>query len=273
MRVRRHEMKDHYKTLGLSMGASSEEVKKAFRSLAKKYHPDRNPDRSQWATAETKRLIEANGVLSNAVLRKVYDRKYVLLMAERRPFRRRTYGATDGRKAQAEGILYDLLSGRENHALERYEKLVHDDGFKLSHHLEPKDWVDCKFLIAEKYQRASQYANALSLYEELYSSKQARARYGRFMHEIRDRILRIYCRDLAPSAPPQEAAQHYLRALALGLTRGRRAFLHKKLAECHLALGDEDSAKRQLGIAFQLKPDLKGAAKICQKLAFAPSDA
>ena len=66
------------------------------------------------------------------------------------------------------------------------------------------------------------------------------------------------------------AAQYYLRALGLDLARARKAFLHKKVAECHLAIGDADSARRQLAVAFQLRPGLKGAAKICRKLAFEP---
>ena len=73
--------------------------------------------------------------------------------------------------------------------------------------------------------------------------------------------------------PPQEGVRYYARALSLNLTRGRKAFLHKKMAECHLAVGDDDAAREQLDIAFRLKPDLKGATKICQRLGFVPGAA
>ena len=59
-------------------------------------------------------------------------------------------------------------------------------------------------------------------------------------------------------------------ALALALSPQRKAFLHKKVAECHLAVGDLDSARRHLEIAFRLRPGLKGAEKICRKLSFEP---
>jgi hypothetical protein len=111
------------------------------------------------------------------------------------------------------------------------------------------------------------------MYEDLYHSEAARRRFSYFTHELRDRILHVCCRDAAPTSAPATAAQYYLRALALDLAPQRKAFLHKKVAECHLAVGDLDCARRHLEIAFQLRPGLKGAEKICRKLAFEPERA
>ncbi|MEG2204657.1 MAG: DnaJ domain-containing protein, partial [Oscillospiraceae bacterium] len=56
--------RDYYDVLGLKKGASDDEIKKAYRSLAKKYHPDLNPgDKS--AEASFKEVGEAYEVLSN----------------------------------------------------------------------------------------------------------------------------------------------------------------------------------------------------------------
>jgi molecular chaperone DnaJ len=64
--------KDFYKVLGVSSEASADEIKKAYRKLAQKYHPDANPD-DQTAEDRFKEISEAYATLSNAEQRKEYD--------------------------------------------------------------------------------------------------------------------------------------------------------------------------------------------------------
>ena len=66
-------MADYYDTLGVSKTATDSEIKKAFRSLAMKYHPDRNPDDKE-AEENFKKVNEAYAVLSDSEKRKQYDR-------------------------------------------------------------------------------------------------------------------------------------------------------------------------------------------------------
>jgi molecular chaperone DnaJ len=64
--------RDYYADLGVKKTASAEEIRKAFRKLARKYHPDVNPgDKS--AEEKFKKISEANDVLSDPKKRKIYD--------------------------------------------------------------------------------------------------------------------------------------------------------------------------------------------------------
>lgn len=77
--------KDYYEILGVSKTASDDELKKAYRKLAKKWHPDANPDNKKEAEAKFKEINEAYEVLSTPQKRKMYD----------------TYGTADPQQAGA----------------------------------------------------------------------------------------------------------------------------------------------------------------------------
>jgi curved DNA-binding protein len=66
------EFKDYYKILGVDKNATQDEIKKVFRRLAKKYHPDKNPG-NKASEEKFKEISEANEVLSDPEKRKKYD--------------------------------------------------------------------------------------------------------------------------------------------------------------------------------------------------------
>ncbi|MFO8110452.1 MAG: molecular chaperone DnaJ [Thermoplasmata archaeon] len=66
--------KDYYEILGVDQDASKGEIKKAYRKKAKKFHPDRNPDKAEWAREKFKEISEAYEVLADENKRKQYDR-------------------------------------------------------------------------------------------------------------------------------------------------------------------------------------------------------
>jgi molecular chaperone DnaJ len=66
------QQKDYYGSLGVKKTASSDEIRKAFRKLARKYHPDVNPNDKK-SEEKFKEISEANDVLSDPKKRKVYD--------------------------------------------------------------------------------------------------------------------------------------------------------------------------------------------------------
>jgi molecular chaperone DnaJ len=99
--------KDFYQVLGVPDTASPEEIKKAYRRLAKQYHPDANPNNTQ-AAERFKEISEAHGVLSDADKRKQYDQMRRLGAFDAGGFRRGGAGARAGQGPGAREQEFDL---------------------------------------------------------------------------------------------------------------------------------------------------------------------
>lgn len=107
---------EYYETLGLNKNASEIEVKKAYRQLALKWHPDKNPEKKDEAEAKFKQIGEAYFVLSDTKKRQIYDRH-----------------GKDGVRRVNEGRSYQQHSQRSssNHHTSRHHRFNHPFG---SHH-------------------------------------------------------------------------------------------------------------------------------------------
>lgn len=67
--------RDYYKILGVAPTASAEDIRKAYRMLSKKFHPDLNPDLRLYSDEKMKELVEAYNVCNDAQKRKDYDKQ------------------------------------------------------------------------------------------------------------------------------------------------------------------------------------------------------
>src|SRR4051812_50045726 len=102
--------KDPYKTLGVDKKASSDEIKKAYRKLARQYHPDTNPGDEQ-AEERFKDIQQANDVLSDPEKRKQYDQGGGMFGGGFDPGAFRTGGAGGPGFGGIGDILSDLFGG------------------------------------------------------------------------------------------------------------------------------------------------------------------
>jgi len=71
--VKKEPEQDYYKTLGVERNANDNQIKKAFKKLSIKYHPDKNKDRKDWAKEQFVKIANAYETLSDPDKRRIYD--------------------------------------------------------------------------------------------------------------------------------------------------------------------------------------------------------
>jgi len=99
-------MKNYYQVLGIEVHANQEEIKKAFRKMASRYHPDHNPQNIRGAEEKFKEISEAYQILGDEFRRRQYDRLFLRPGAEEREA---TLGDFFDGNISGKEILEDLL--------------------------------------------------------------------------------------------------------------------------------------------------------------------
>ncbi len=170
-------------------------------------------------------------------------------------------------KSKAKQILSDLLNKRGSQAIKSYERLRSESGeCDLLALLGLKDYVDCMFLLAEEYERQGAYELAFKWYEHVYIKEQKNAARKYLREEMKERIIKLSCRKLVKNVQPGVAITYLKKVLALGLSKNDEALIHKKIAECNLALGDWNGSMANFSHALSLCPNLNGTQKLRKKL-------
>ncbi len=262
---------NYYDILEIHQEVSTEEIKRSFRTLIKKYHPDIHGQNKLWAESKTKVIIQAYKTLSDSATRERYDRLYSHHLQNSRTRRHKkkedTQTEDKGIHARVRLIFDDLLNGHARSAIENYERLLKDHAdVEFFLHLKHRDYIDCKFLLAEAYEKFGQHEVAIEFYEFIYERGKDTHHSRHLAAEIKERIRNIYCRKLTRSAPPEKALGYYEKVLKLKLNKNENAFIYKKMAECYIKLKEYENALMHLKTALSLKPNLQGLNKIKTKL-------
>lgn len=114
---------DYYKILGLTKGATEKEVKRAYRKLARKFHPDLNPNDAE-AEKKFKQINEANEVLSDPEKRKKYE-KYGKDWEHAEEFEK----AKAQRRSNRDSRQYTYTGGQEGDFSDFFESMFGGSGF------------------------------------------------------------------------------------------------------------------------------------------------
>lgn len=91
--------RDYYKVLGIAPIVTQDEIRKAYRMLSKKYHPDLNPHLKSIAEDKMKEIVESYNILNNPTKRKEYDRQPQFLVRRFKKTKRKDTTAQDQAKA------------------------------------------------------------------------------------------------------------------------------------------------------------------------------
>jgi len=185
-------MLNYYGILQINQCATNEEIKKSFRNLAKKYHPDKNCDNQEWAEEKIKLVIKAYKILIDSKLREHYDTTLQYRTNKPDTVPEKKEDRKNDINFEIKSILNDLVHNSGQSAIDKFETLNgRVQNFSLQKYLTGRDYLDCVFLLAEEYEKNKKYTLALKLYKNIYDlekDKKNDISHNYFFDETKSRI-------------------------------------------------------------------------------------
>jgi curved DNA-binding protein CbpA len=263
-------VENYYEVLGIPPEAGSRDVKSAFRRQAKKQHPDlRREDRSRAASARAadaamRLILEAYRVLCDPEKRRAYDRSLRRRAAEEGGFdyRRFLKARPDDPESQAKLVVFDLLHGLEDEALEVYERAKTLGDFRLERYLERGEAMDAEFCIAEEYEKRERWLKAYSLYKRIIAMELEKPWFRYFFEVVILRFRSLVLQKLQRVLDDEDYADRLEEAAGLGLPKRDVAQLLRKKGEVQLRMLDTQAAIESLRRAAELEPRLAGLSAL-----------
>ena len=278
----------YYQILEIRRDATASEIKQAFRKLAKRYHPDKNPEQTVSTEHKFREVCRAYDTLRDTKKKSTYDRK--LWTIERQRKAREAYltklSQLNQNAAKLERLLEALLHRNYKTGIAIYEQLRYNNtetgnkAWRIDDFLSYEESRDCEFLIAEAYQylgfsnggtspAAERHRNireATSIYEALLSAEAKRPCFKHFTREVKDRLKFIYLYHFTVEGYHQTHDIPLTKIGALKLPKRETAWMYKKIAEFYVEIDRFPEARTVLKMAYKLQPGLTGAKKICRTL-------
>ena len=278
---------DYYQILEIERSATDREIKGAYRKLAKRYHPDKNPERTAFAEKMFREICSAYNTLQDKRRKSDYDR--TLQTIERQQKSQEAYfdrlNRLEHNYAKLELLLHALLHHNYETGISMYEQLCHHSQeigkeWCIDDFLSYEESRDCEFLIAEAYQklgfsngdassaleRHRKIEQAMRLYESLLSAESKRPCFKHFIREVKERLKFIYLHHFSVKGYDERCHIPLTKIRALKLPKRETAWMYKKIAEFYVEIDQFPEARTILKMAFELQPRLTGAKKICQIL-------
>lgn len=253
-------MTNLYDILGIKADANELEIKSAFRQLAQKLHPDKNPGKEEWAQNRMRTLIEAYRILSAPSSKKAYDQLYHQTYPnpeDEDPFVARLKKQMD-LYSQITLMLHLAYDDRGTESLEIYERLS-GNNVNFSHFLHLNEYLDLRFLMGEEKQRQGNYIGAFKDYHWAYTHPEADSIFGFFKDEIGERLIELF---LGPLKLPtgKDYSLHLKKVLDLSNISHRIIGLaHRRVAEKYLEEKNLDMAQKYADLGLKYYPSMSCA--------------
>lgn len=259
-------MKSYYQILDIEIGSSPEQIKRAFRKRAKELHPDVNRDLGDTVEA-MQSLLRAYETLIDPDRREEYDRRMMILRPEVRfDYREFLRSRPEDDEFQSKLVFFDLLHQNEDEALELFDRLQLRGDFELAEHLDREDYMDCAFLLAEEYERRSQFLKAFRLLMSVIAFELDLPYFKHFFAEVIEKLRTLVCFKMTAALDPDTVIGCIDHVLMLDLSHKELAFFLKKGAELYADLGDPVTAKSYLQRGLELDEKLAGTKKLRERL-------
>ena len=258
---------DYYNILGVSETASRDEIRRAYRRMVLEAHPDKNPQRSEWAEHRIRLLIEAYEILGSDENRRVFDihrKAAAKIRGESEPF----YFTRNTPRAQALLILFCLTNKEEEKGAEMLLEMEEEfgNGF-LCEHLCREDYLDSLFLLAE-YQL--QQKNFLAAAERLrtFYHHDCRSKSPRhYFDQVIGHLGNLYLRKLPGVLAPVLLTTYLSEASEFSLKPADEILRLHLLAGAALDSGNLTIAHRAIETCGRLEPDLPALVELQIRLA------
>lgn len=229
--------------LDLPRDADEEMIRRRYRLLARRWHPDRNPDNVMEAERRFKEIAEAYRVLSDPRQRRIW--------AAQHKVGRKTISYWDRQRAdvwslasQCRVVLYDLARGQADQGWLLWKKTRERFGdIDISRHLSGRDLLDCLFLLAEEHERRGDLEPAFGFYERVYWLQHRKPVMQYFHDETRVRLVSLGEGMLGKSMS-RERLRVAVRSLGFALARGERPRLLALLSDRAFELGDLELSRK-----------------------------
>ena len=258
---------DYYTILGVSETSTRAEIRSSYRRLVLDAHPDKNPQRREWAEHRIRLLIEAYEILGNDENRRVFDihrKAAAKVRGASEPF----FFTSKTPGARALLILYFLTNKQAEQGAGMLAEMEEEfGGDYLKEYLCPEDYLDSLFLLAEYYIGEKNFLSAAERLRAFYHHE-CRAKNPRhYYDQVIGHLRNLYLRKLPGTLAPLLLTTYLSEAAEFNLKPADEILRLQLLADAALDSGNLTIAQRAIETCGRLAPESRELADLQVRLA------